>query len=165
MHSSNKDMSVITQCPLSFRGLNSLLLCTTETNSASFCLHIHDKNRLCYKRLGLCKSKYGLQQDAVSASEAQFTITAFKADQLHPWRAMLEICLTCRATPISARLSFRVYFHGLPGRPQPVGNSVPGDTYSITEFPLPWSKPTQVLIPRLKKKNPTRLSDRTVCSR
>lgn len=27
-----------------------------------------------------------------------------------PSCAMLEICLTCRATPISARLSFRVYF-------------------------------------------------------
>lgn len=51
MHSSNKDMSVITQCPLSFHGLNSLLLCTTSTNSASFSLHIHDKNRLCYNGL------------------------------------------------------------------------------------------------------------------
>lgn len=47
-------------------------------------------------------------------------------------------------------------------RPQPVSNSAPGDG---PNYQISIAAETQGLIPRLKKKkNPTRLSDRTVCS-
>lgn len=86
-------MSPIAQCPLSFHGLSSLLRRTTETHSAA--------------SPSTSTTKTALQRDALEAGEARLISGA---DQLHPRRAMFEICLTCRDTPLSARLSFRVYF-------------------------------------------------------
>lgn len=93
-------MAVITQCPLSLHGLSSRAQQKlTRQASPSTCT---TKTSLCYKGPRPFKPKYrksGIKPDSKTPR--------FKANQLRRWQAMLEICLT-PATPIPARLSFRV---------------------------------------------------------
>lgn len=78
---------------------------------------------------------------------------------------MLEICLTCRATPISARLSFRVYFSRITRQTAAGGQLCAKRHVPNYRISIAVEQADAGFNPLVKKKkNPTRLSDRTVCS-
>lgn len=103
MHSSNTGMAVITQCPLSFHGLSGRAQQKLTRQAYPSTFTTKNKTNPAFATKDRDYTNQNRSLGIKSDSTARF-----KANQLHCWQAILEICLTW-ATLIPTRLSFRVY--------------------------------------------------------